>query len=93
MLLCAGLLTAVLWQPHPARAQSNQLGGQSCADAASRTFVLGVQLGMSSLPPMSGQAVTYEYDPATESFVRSEPLGPTAFRSAETAGQGRGASA
>jgi hypothetical protein len=66
-----------------------QFGGQSRADAASQMIVLAVQQGISSLPPTSGQSFSYEYDPDTLTFVASEVLGPTAFRSAQTVGKGR----
>jgi hypothetical protein len=70
-------------------AQTDQFGGQQRADAAARMIVLGVQQGISSLPPTSGQSLTYEFDPELSTFVASERLGPTAFRSTQTVGQGK----
>src|SRR5262245_50627684 len=68
---------------------SNQFGGQDRADAASEMIVLGVQQGISALPPASGQAFTYEYNPAVDTYEMSEQLGPTALRTAQTIGRNR----
>jgi hypothetical protein len=67
---------------------NNDLGGQYRADATTRLVVLAVQRALATLPPSSGQSVTYEYDPATDALQRSTRLGPTALRSAETVGPG-----
>jgi hypothetical protein len=64
----------------------NQFGGQDRADAASRMIVLGVQQGISSLPPTAGQSFVYEFDPSISTYVSSERLGPTALRSPQTIG-------
>lgn len=56
--------------------------------AASRTAVLAIQQAISSLPPTSGQLFTYELDMETGVPRRSDRLGPTVLRSAETAGKG-----
>src|SRR5215470_3350275 len=87
-LLLAALLAGLLWWPASGRAQENQFGGQDRADAARRMIVLGVQQGISSLPPMSGQAFSYEFDPARDTYVRSKRLGPTVLRSPQTLGAG-----
>jgi hypothetical protein len=76
------------WAP-PAWAQANQFGGQQRADAAHEMIVLAVQRAISSLPPTSGQAITYEFDRARDTYVRGTTLGPTAFRSARTVGKGK----
>jgi hypothetical protein len=68
---------------------SNQFGGQSRADAASQMIVLGVQQGISSMPPTSGQAFTYDYNAELGAFVASEQLGPTVLRSPQTIGANR----
>jgi hypothetical protein len=52
-------------------------------------IVLGVQQGISSLPPTSGQSLTYQFDPELSTFVASEQLGPTSFRSPQTVGKGK----
>lgn len=80
------LLAGLLWGSARAWAQQNQLGGQDRADAARQMIILGVQQGISALPPVSGQAFNYEFDPASDTFVRSERLGPTVLRSPETIG-------
>jgi hypothetical protein len=85
-LLLVALLAGL---PEHGGAQSNQFGGQDRADAAQQMIVLGVQQGISSLPPMSGQAFSYEFDPASDTYVRSKQLGPTAFRSPQTVGAGK----
>lgn len=59
------------------------------AVATARTLVLAVQQAVSSLPPSSGQAFTYEFDSETGVPTRSDRLGPTVFRSTETIGRGR----
>lgn len=69
---------------------SDQYGGQQRADAAAQLIVLAVQQAISSLPPTSGQSLTYEYDPTTLTFVADSRLGPTAFLSANTIGKGKG---
>ncbi|MFI5397346.1 MAG: hypothetical protein ACHQ9S_17550 [Candidatus Binatia bacterium] len=66
----------------------NQFGGQDRADATTRLVVIAVQRALATLPPSSGQSVTYEYDPATDALQRSTRLGPTALRSAQTVGPG-----
>ena len=93
-----GLARTVVWialvyglslgRPDPGRAQPDQFGGQSRANAASDALVLAVQRGISALPPTSGQSFLYEYDPGSGVPVRSERLGPVSFRAAETVGQG-----
>lgn len=52
-------------------------------------IVLGVQQGISSLPPTTGQSFVYEYDPAIDTYVASSRLGPISFRSPLTIGKGR----
>ena len=88
-LLLLGLLAGLLWRPASGRAQANQFGGQDRADAARQMIVLGVQQGIDSLPPMSGQAFSYDFDPARDEYVRSTRLGPTAFRSPQPIGAGK----
>ncbi len=80
----AGVLafsTVVFGQGNP-----NQFGGQDRASAASQLIVLGVQQGISSLPPTSGQSFVSEFDPTLANWVSSEQLGPTALRSPQTVG-------
>jgi hypothetical protein len=79
------LLTLAL----PCQAQIDQFGGQQRADAAQQMIVLAVQQAISSLPPTSAQAFAYEFDPASDTYVRSTLLGPTAFLSARTIGKGK----
>ncbi len=90
LLACAGVIAGVLMVAE-AQAQSNpgQFGSQARADSASQMIVLGVQQGISSLPPTSGQSLSYEFDPELSTFVASENLGPTAFRSPQTIGDGK----
>ena len=59
---------------------------QGAADAAAKMIVLSVQQGISSLPPTSGQSFTYDYNVELGTFVPSEELGPTVFRSAQGIG-------
>lgn len=73
----------------PAGAQENQFGGQDRANAARHMIVLAVEQGIASLPPVSGQAFSYEYDPATDTYARSKRLGPTSLRSTQTIGEGK----
>ncbi|MGH7788096.1 MAG: hypothetical protein ACRERC_14585 [Candidatus Binatia bacterium] len=67
----------------------NSFGLQQRADAASNMIVLGVQQGISSLPPTSGQAFTYDFNDELGTFVESEQLGPTVLRSTQTIGANR----
>src|SRR5690349_16701595 len=83
-----GIAAMVTMIAGPARA-NNQFGGQGRADAASQMIVLGVQQGISSLPPTSGQAFTYDYNAELGTFVASEQLGPTVLRSPQTIGANR----
>lgn len=82
------LLAGVLWAPNRGWTQENQFGGQDRADAARQMIILGVQQGIATLPPLSGQAFTYEYDPASDTYVRGKRLGPTSLRSPQTVGAG-----
>jgi hypothetical protein len=66
----------------------NPFGLQDRAEAGSKMVVLGVQQAISSLPPTSGQALSYIFDPALGTFVDSELLGPTSFRSTQLVGPG-----
>jgi hypothetical protein len=86
-----GILAAVVALPITVQAQGNpnQFGGQDRADAAARMIVLGVQQGISSLPPTSGQSFTYEFDPTLATYAPSTQLGPTSFRSPQTVGAGK----
>lgn len=86
-LALVSLVASVLAGSAPAHAQNpNQFGGQARSDATARMIVLGVQQGISSLPPTSGQSFTYELDPTLATYVSSERLGPTALRSPQTIG-------
>lgn len=80
------LLVAVLiLTSGSARAQEqNQFGGQDRADAASNLVVLAVERAIDALPIISGQSVTYRYDPESDAFGRTTQLGPTVLRSTET---------
>ncbi len=89
-LVVLGALSALLWVPIGVWAQTaNQFGGQQRADAASKMIVLGVQQGISSLPPTSGQSLLYEFNPELDTYVTSERLGPTSFRAPQTVGAGK----
>jgi hypothetical protein len=79
---------AVLGTGERAQAQGG-FGFQQRANAASLMILLGVSQGIETLPPTSGQAFLYQYDPNLDTYVASTRLGPTAFRSARTIGQGR----
>jgi len=69
-----------------AQGNPNQFGGQDRANAISKMIVLGVQQGISSLPPTSAQSFAYQFDHEAGTWVRSARLGPTVFRSAQTIG-------
>lgn len=83
------LALSVLAGPVAIAQSPNQFGGQDRADAAQQLIVLAVQQGISALPPMAGQAFSYEYDRDTDTYVRSSLLGPTALRSPRPIGAGR----
>ena len=86
-LMRRGAVMLVLMAPTLATAQANDpFGLQQRADAVSQMIVLGVQQGISSLPPTSGQAFTYDYNAELGTFVESEQLGPTVLRSTQTIG-------
>jgi hypothetical protein len=83
------VLLAALVPAAEAQTNNNPFGLQDRADAASQMIVLGVQQGISSLPPTSGQAFTYDFNSELGSFVESEQLGPTVLRSTQTIGARR----
>lgn len=92
MVLAAAWLASVAFVAvaTDARAQSNAaFGVQQRADAARQLIILGVSQGISSLPPMTGQSIVYEYDEALDTYRATGLLGPTAFRSPLTIGKGR----
>jgi hypothetical protein len=64
-----------------------QLGGFCRAQAAQQMIVVGVQQGISSLPPTSGQSFSWTYDTAIDTYVRSDILGPMSFRTPQTVGR------
>lgn len=76
---------ALVWCPSTVQAQFNQLFDAQL-EAVKLMIVQGVQQGISSLPPTSGQAFTYEFDPKLDTYVTNEQLGPTALRSPLTIG-------
>ncbi len=86
MLVLLSIATAAAAR---AAGNPNQFGGQDRADAASQMIVLGVQQGISSLPPTSGQSFQYTFDADLGTYVPSAQLGPTSFRSPQTVGAGR----
>ena len=90
-IVVSSLLVAALLPPARAGAQAdnNPYGLQQRAGAASQMIILGVQQGISSLPPTSGQAFTYDYNAEIGTFVQSEQLGPTILRSTQTIGASR----
>ena len=88
LCLSTGLLAALVSAAH-AQVNSNPFGLQDRANAASQMIVLGVQQGISSLPPTSGQAFTYDFNAELGSFVESQQLGPTVLRSTQTIGAKR----
>jgi hypothetical protein len=71
------------------RVEAQSFGSQERANAASLMILLGVTQGIETLPPSSGQAFLYQYDPNLDTYVASARLGPTAFRTARTIGRGR----
>src|SRR5262249_5975554 len=54
----------------------------------SRALVLGVQQGISALPPTSAQSFVYEFDPSVGVPVRTDLAGPISLRAAETLAPG-----
>lgn len=85
---CLVALTVAL-VPRPSIAGSSHFGAQERADAAHQLIVLAVQQGISALPPASGQALLYQYNPEEDTYSRSAQLGPTALRSTRTIGSGK----
>ena len=62
---------------------------QQEASAASDMIVQGVQQGITSLPPTSGQSFIYDYNAELGTFEASTALGPTVLRAPQTIGKGR----
>jgi len=86
-MLAGAVATLCLLQPRGATLAQDQFGGQDRANAAARMIVLGVQQGIGSLPPTSGQSFTFGYDPVSGEYKPTAHLGPTALRAVETIGQ------
>ena len=85
-----GVAAAVLLIAHAAASVADdQFGGQARANAASDMIVQGVQQGITSLPPTSGQSFIYDYNTELGTFEASAELGPTVLRAPQTIGQGR----
>lgn len=82
-LLFAAAVAATMAIESPVRGQ-NQFGGQDRADAVTRLIVLGIERARDSLPLVSGQSVTYEFDPSSDAFGRKTRLGPSVLRSSQT---------
>lgn len=77
-------------EPSEAAAQSrNQFGRADRANGAKQLITLSVQQAISQLPPSAGQAFTFKFDPARDTFVRSDRQGPTALLSPRTIGKGK----
>src|SRR5262245_36124775 len=87
VLLAVGM-QAVMYAQAAGQSNVNQFGGQARADAARSLIVLGVEQGISSLPPTSGQSLTYHLDEAGN-WTPVGQIGPTAFRSPLVIGQNR----
>jgi hypothetical protein len=89
--MCAAILVPCLVLTGEAAAQfnANQFGGADRANAARNMIIVGVQQGISSLPPTSGQSFEYEYDSSLGVMVPTETLGPTSFRSPQTLAPGK----
>jgi hypothetical protein len=84
------IAVASLLHAGSARAQSNAaFGVQQRANAAQQMILLGVSQGVSSLPPTSGQSFVYEYDDVLDTYKATGLLGPTAYRSPLTIGEGK----
>lgn len=75
-----------IWGIAPAPAQ-NLFGEAQRAAAAQQAVVVAVQQGISSLPPTSGQAFSYQLDEELGTYVPSEVLGPISFRTPQTVGR------
>ncbi len=64
-------------------------GAQARADAVSRMLVLGIQQGISSLPPTSGQSFSYVFDPELATLVAGKArLEPVSLRSTQLVSPG-----
>jgi len=85
LAIALGVLTG---EAGVAQAQPNAaFGGQARADAASQLILIGVQQGISSLPPTSGQSFAWTFDQGLGTFTASEELGPFSFRIPDTIGK------
>ena len=84
MIACTALASSVMVAGH---AQGQTLPSVEAA-ATRKAILLGVERGISSLPPSSGQSVNYVFDEELGVFKRSPLVGPTALRSPITIGEG-----
>lgn len=79
----------VLVASHAAAVEICRGPGVECrSDAAHDAIVLGVQAGISALPPTSGQSFSYEFDPETLMHRPSAQAGPISFRAPFRVGPG-----
>lgn len=86
ILLGTALLALGPGMPSSLFAQDD-LGRATRADAARSMIVLAVQLGIDSLPPTSGQSLSWHFEPGVEAPVANKHLGPTVLRTADTVGE------
>lgn len=76
--------------PRAALAQSGlaQVISKSQAEGVKKLVLVAVERGISSLPPSTGQAYSYDWNPEIETFERSGFAGPVSFRTPATIGPG-----
>lgn len=58
------------------------------AKATREAILLGVDRGISSLPPSAGQSINFRFDPGLGVYTQSPLVGPTALRTPLTIGEG-----
>lgn len=83
VLFVCGILSAL------AHAQTNEAVFRGQSKETQLMILLGVQQGISSLPPATGQSFSYVFDYDAEAFVREAYVGPTILRRPEVIGNRR----
>lgn len=87
-VLCSIMGAVLLLSPLTRAASAQTLPGVEAA-ATRQAILLGVDRGISLLPPSGGQSVTYSFDEGLGVYQRSPLVGPTALRSPLTIGEGK----
>src|SRR5262249_49102320 len=83
------LAAAVVAARHAAGQTPDEFGAQARANATRQMIVLAVQQAIGTLPPTSGQSLTYRFDEHVGEWIIDPVLGPTALRAPQVIGKSK----